>query len=113
MAETGYNVATGRWVSAMQSLSRHVSRFTGLTPDAANEIIKLAMDKGGAKSIAGWDKAIANAERNPQLRAQFVQDILAAAGATTGEVNDQKGGPTRVTVGRPDHWPKTNQSGTP
>jgi hypothetical protein len=109
----GFNAAMGRFAPVMDYLTRQAARFTGMTPDVANAVIQSAMERGVFRDQRMWQRAIRAAERSPQLRAELVQYVLSAGGAAAGESNDQKGGQTRVTVGRPDHWPKTAPSGTP
>lgn len=93
--------ATGRLAPVIDFLSRNAQRFSGMTPEVANSVIRAAMSRGAFDNIAAWERAVARAEREPAFRAELVQRLLAGFGAGITEPP----GPTRVTIGRPDHWP--------
>lgn len=93
--------AMGGTKSLFQTLGQHISRFTNLTPEASDAILRAAMSKNLFKDRAMWERAIERAEKQPEARAALVRRILAATGTPIGELQR---GPTPVTIGRPEHW---------
>lgn len=79
------HAATGRLTPVLEYLSRQVQRFSGMTPEVANAVIRAAMEQGSFRNVAAWERAIARAEREPRFRAQLVERLLSGFGAGVTE----------------------------
>ncbi len=88
---------TGRLAPVIDWMTRQAARFTGMTPEVANSVIRAAMEQGRFQNVAAWERAIARAEREPAFRAQLVERILAGQGAVSAET--RTGGPSRSSAG--------------
>lgn len=76
---------TGRLTPVLEFLSRQAQRFHGMTPEVANSVIRAAMEQGAFRNVAAWERAIARAEREPQVRAQLVERLISGFGAGVTE----------------------------
>lgn len=72
---------TGRLTPVLEYLGRQAQRFSGMTPEVANSVIRAAMEQGAFRNVAAWERAIARAEREPAFRARLVERLISGFGA--------------------------------
>jgi hypothetical protein len=73
--------ARGKMAPIVNFLSRQAQSFSGLTPEVADEVIKIALSKSGNISVTEWRKMLARAQRSPEFRAELVQRMIALGAA--------------------------------
>ena len=83
------NLGTGRYGQVLNYLSRQVQRFHGMTPEVADETIKIMMSKGVLGTEKELQRAIARAEREPEIRDALVQRLLAGTNAGAASAKNE------------------------
>jgi hypothetical protein len=78
-ARAALGAATGKLGPVIDYVSRHAQRFGGMTPDVADEILRLAMSSGLEKHRNTITRVIAAQERDPARRAEIVRRLSAVA----------------------------------